>query len=134
MQLKYTELQRNMAGFLGLFGSKDQNGNSAEEYYLDADQAKTLGDIDYMRTSRQIKRTYAKYKNGAQGGMEVIKQISATSDFAAQDLNGTPSESSFSPLDTSTNNGSNSSNGSNRRVDSNMDIFRKMAKEVKKPK
>lgn len=123
-----------MAGFLGLFGSNDQNGNSSEEYYLDADQAKTLGDIDYMRTSRQIKRTYAKYKNGAQGGMEVIKQVSATSDEVGSDFKTATPQSTFETSATSYNNSTNSSNGSNARVDSNMDIFRKMAKEVKKPR
>lgn len=134
MQLKYTELQRNMAGFLGLFGSNDQNGNSGEEYYLDADQAKTLGDIDYMRTSRQIKRTYAKYKNGAQGGMEVIKQVSATSEAVGKDFKTATPQSTFESSTVSYNNSTNSSNGSNPRVDSNMDMFRKMAKEVKKPR
>jgi hypothetical protein len=123
-----------MAGFLGLFGSNNGNGRSEEEFYLDSDQAKTLGDIDYMRTSRQIKRTYAKYKNGAQGGMKVIKQISATSDFLGDDLKATSAESTFTPSETSFNNSANSSNGSNSRADTEMDMFREMAKEIKKPR
>lgn len=122
-----------MARFLGLFGSNNGQSRSEEEYYLDSDQAKTLGDIDYMRTSRQIKRTYAKYKNGAQGGMKVIKQVSATSDFLADDLKAATSQSSFTPSETSSN-GTAASNGSSSRVDSSMDMFRKMAKEVKKPR
>ncbi|HIK32859.1 MAG TPA: hypothetical protein IGS17_21025 [Oscillatoriales cyanobacterium M59_W2019_021] len=123
-----------MARFLGLFGSNNSQSGSEEEYYLDPDQAKTLGDIDYMRTSRQIKRTYAKYKNGAQGGMKVIKQVSATSDFLADDLKTATSQSSFTPSETSSSNGKAASNGSSSRVDSSMDLFRKMAKEVKKPR
>jgi hypothetical protein len=121
-----------MAGFLGLFGSNNGNGRSEEEFYLDSDQAKTLGDIDYMRTSRQIKRTYAKYKSVDQGGMEVIKQVSATSDFLADDLKTATPQSSFTSSETSSNGSSGSSNGSGSRVDSSMDMFRKMAKEVKK--
>lgn len=120
-----------MARFFGLFGANNQNGNSSEDYYLDSDQSKTLGDIDYMRTARQIKRTYAKYKNGAQGGMKVIKQISATSDFLGNDLKSSTSEPTFAPIETPANR---SITGSSGRVDSNMDIFRKMAKEVKKPR
>lgn len=120
-----------MARFLGLFGS---NNDNSEEYYLDSDQAKTFGDIDYMRSSRQVKRTYAKYKNGAQGGMKVVKQVSATSDFLGDDLKTATSQSSFTPSETSSSNGTASSNGSSRRVDSSMDLFRKMAKEVKKPR
>ena len=123
-----------MAGFLGLFGSNNGNGQSSEEFYLDADQAKTLGDIDYMRTSRQIKRTYAKYKNGAQGGMKVIKQVSATSDMLAEDLKKAIPQSTFTSSETSFSNGSAASNGSSSSVDSSMDMFRNMAKQVKKPR
>lgn len=124
-----------MARFLGLFGSKNSNGKSDEEFYLDNDQSKTLGDIDYMRTSRQVKRTYTKYKSVDQGGMKVIKQVSATSDVG-DDLKTATPQSNFTPTpsETSFNNSSNSSNGSSSRVDSGMDMFRKMAKEVKKPR
>lgn len=123
-----------MARFLGLFGSKNGNGKSDEAFYLDNDQSKTLGDIDYMRTSRQIKRTYAKYKSVDQGGMKVIRQVSATSDFLGDDLKAKSAEPTFTPSETSFNNSTSSSNGSSGRVDSGMDMFRKMAKEVKKPR
>ena len=44
-----------MAGFLGL-------GGGGESFFLDADDAKTMGDIEYMRTPKKVKRTFAKTK------------------------------------------------------------------------
>jgi len=44
-----------MAGFLGL-------GSGEGSVFLDPDDAKTMGDIDYMRTPKKIKRTFAKSK------------------------------------------------------------------------
>jgi hypothetical protein len=44
-----------MAGFLGL-------GSGEGSVFLDPDDAKTMGDIDYMRSPKKIKRTFAKSK------------------------------------------------------------------------
>jgi hypothetical protein len=141
-----------MAGFLsGLFGNskpaepETNNGlasngavsngaaSNPEAFFLDSDEAKSLGDIDYMRTAKTIKRTYAKYKSVDQGGMTTIKQVSATEETIAP-AEKTAQTSTFSEP-TSSFNGSNGSNGSTSRAstDTSMDLFRKMAKDVKKP-
>ena len=42
-----------MAGFLGL-------GGSGESFFLEPDDAKTMGDLEYMRKPVKVKRTFAK--------------------------------------------------------------------------
>ena len=61
-----------MAGFLGL-------GGGSESYFLDSDDAKSMGDIEYMRKPIKVKRTFAKSKGwGDVGASE--KSISAYSE------------------------------------------------------
>ncbi len=112
------------------------NGSAGnpEEFFLDSDEAKSLGDIDYMRTTKTIKRTYAKYKSVDQGGMSTIKQVSATEETIAPAEKTVQQTSTFSEP-TSTSSSFNASNGSISRAstDTSMDMFRKMAKQVKKP-
>ena len=62
-----------MAGFFGLFGKKTKyvdepqqnisSAQSSEDFYLSSDDAKTLGDIEYMRTPKAVRRTFPKTKN-----------------------------------------------------------------------
>jgi hypothetical protein len=45
----------------GLFGKKDKKDkseNTESSFFLDQDSAKTLGDIDYMRTPKAVRRTF----------------------------------------------------------------------------
>lgn len=110
----------------GLFGRKnDQQPQDA--YFLSPDESKTFGDIDYMRKSKTIKRTFAKSVSG--GGGEVVKQVSALK-MTNQDPN------QFKNNSTTETNDSNSSytpdNQRLRNTDTNFDMFRKMAKQIKK--
>lgn len=93
-------------GFFGLFGNKtkyvdepnstDDSSQNKDAYYLSDDDAKSLGNAEYIRKSMKKKPTSSSVNN-----------------------NGANSTTS-------------SSVKSNRSVDTNMDIFRKMAKEIKK--
>jgi len=56
---------------------KDENA-SKQAYYLNNDDAKSFGDIEYMRSSKTVKRTFAK-KKGETQHMESVRTISATS-------------------------------------------------------
>ena len=77
-----------MAGFFGLFGNKTKYVDEPmdlsapepkEAFYLEPDDAKTLGDIDFMRTPITIRRTFPKTASNKKGG-ESIKQISSRSE------------------------------------------------------
>ncbi|MBD2149889.1 hypothetical protein H6F44_07105 [Pseudanabaena sp. FACHB-1277] len=112
----------------GLFGKKDNNKdseNSESSYFLDQDAAKTFGDINYMRTPKAVKKTFPTV-NGVKGA-EIIESVSATEkaevDEVAENSNKTSeaiAQPSFEPKKINT------------RVDSSMDIFLNMAKDVKK--
>lgn len=139
-----------MTGFIrGLFGKgkqeiapdvepKQQKNEGA--YFLDPDDAKTFGDIDYMRKAKTVKRTFAK-------GSARVRQISAMDDqevnengsvapkpssstsmgMGSPSTNGQSSQSSFSSSQSST-----PRRTADSGSDSSMDMFRNMAKEIRK--
>lgn len=132
-----------MTGFIkGLFRKKQQaspqdNGSTSRQkpgaYYLDPDDAKTFGDIDYMRTSKTVKRTFAK-------GSARVRQVSAMEDIdangsAASSASPSSSMGSVSQPPSSQPAQSTptfSAQAQRRSSDSNMDMFRNMAKEIRK--
>ena len=63
-----------MAGFLGLFGGKKEG---KEAFFLDNDESKSLGDIEYMRTPNTVRRTFAK-KAGESEHKEFVQEVTAT--------------------------------------------------------
>jgi hypothetical protein len=121
-----------MAGFFGLFGKKKDEPKDA--FFLSPDESKTYGDIDYMRTSKSVRRTFVKTVGNPEGG-EVVSQVSsermvkrdgseakrissfASSTSASESTPKTESTPSFTPP---------------KKVDSSMDMFRNMAKKIKR--
>lgn len=120
-----------MTGFIrGLFGRGD-NGEQRGSYYLDSDEAKTFGDINYMRSAKTVKRTFAK-KKGVKEEMESVRQISAMDAVEVQE-NGLPvakspkasqPKPSVSSFDTKV--------SERRKSDDSMDMFRNMARDMKR--
>ena len=101
-----------MAGFFGLFNSKtkyvdepdtDDASNSSEEFFLEPDEAKSLGNIDYKSKS-------------SVGRSQVSEEQT--------DLSPTVKKEDSSQTD--------STITERRRPDDSMDIFRNMAREIKK--
>ncbi|MGG6238068.1 hypothetical protein ACQ4N7_05465 [Nodosilinea sp. AN01ver1] len=139
-----------MTGFIrGLFGGKAKNPGEADRparqkpapkqptikqvggaYFLSEDDAKSYGNIEYMRSSKTVRRTYAK-KRGETGEKESIRQISALEAKRLQEQ-GAPvqklssSEVSIQPAVKK------DASSERRKVDTNLDMFRKMAKDIKK--
>lgn len=68
-----------MTGFIkGLLGNKDDN-QPKEAFFLDADSASSLGDVDFMRKPKTVKRSYPKAAgkiNDIEG--ETEKSVSST--------------------------------------------------------
>lgn len=132
-----------MTGFIrGLFRGKPKNPGEADRpvqpqppvieragdaYYLDPDDAKTYGNIDYMRSSKTVRRTFAK-KRGETEEKESIKKISAMEAVKLEEKGvpqpkpATAQQPSFEP----------SPSLDRRKVDTNLDMFRQMAKNIKK--
>ena len=136
-----------MAGLFGLFGGKKKQDPSQSSetqqgaYFLDPDSAKTFGDIDYMRTVKTVRRTFPKTVAN-QGEFEQIDSVSALDKMSGNmpSSNGSNGNSS---------NGSGAMNGQTsasaapkpasenatsqrRTTDTSMDMFRNMAKDIRK--
>ncbi|HEY9735055.1 MAG TPA: hypothetical protein V6D06_02190 [Trichocoleus sp.] len=126
-----------MTGFIrGLFGGKKEAAppqpptpQDKSAYYLEPDDAKSYGNIEYMRSSKTVKRTFAR-KKGVAEELKSIKQISAMEVQRLRE-DGT--------LDVALNNQSNGASApkeqpsnSRRQSDSSMDMFRNMARDMKK--
>jgi hypothetical protein len=122
-----------MGLFSGLFGGGASADQPKGSYFLDADDAKSFGDIEYMRTSKTVKRTFAKKKG--QEHMESLKQVSATNAVKLDEKNGLPTQAAFStstPIEATTKSAIEEVKTKRRTSDSGMDMFRNMAKEIRK--
>ena len=125
-----------MTGFIrGLFGQNNNQSSAPQPrqtgaYFLDEDEAKTFGDIEYMRSSKVVKRTFAR-KKGQTEELESVRQISAM-DMRELDEKGLPAPKS-QPTTTAASQQSESSQTQRRETntDTSMDMFRNMAKGIK---
>ena len=112
----------------GLFGKKDKkddSDNKESAYFLDQDSAKTFGDIDYMRTPKAVRKTFPTV-NGVKGA-DIVGVFSATEKMEGAET-GTTSNQAAEPIPPSTF----EPKKLNTRVDSSMDIFLNMAKDINK--
>ncbi len=134
-----------MTGFIKkLFGSKSKDSEASVEaikparvergnaYYLNADEAQTYGNLEYMRSSKTVRHTFPKAKVGKENA-----QVRVISSSAASSFNGVPAAPLTPNQSTSqaTSQGSDSVNSdaaSRRRPDASMDMFRNMARDIKK--
>lgn len=98
-------------------------------FFLDPDEAKTLGNIEYMRTPRTVKHTFLDF--GATEKVEVVEQISSLGRVkltreeskvakATSDQGSDPTSSTSSQAN------------SRRRAGSEMDTFRNMARNLRR--
>jgi hypothetical protein len=102
--------------------SVEKNGQA---FFLEMDDARTMGDIDYMRSVKSVKRTFPKTP-----GMEeasIVKQVSASE---SSQKNGMveiakPAQAPQTPAVDEA--------AQRRRTDTSMDMFRNMAKGIGKP-
>jgi hypothetical protein len=124
-----------MAGFFGLFGNKakyieevsEQDRQSApngEAFYLNTDEAKSFGNLDYMKKPKTIERTFPKTLRSPGG--KSIKQISS---MEKAQLNGNEATTAASTANDAT--PLTQAQSERRSADSSMDMFRKMAREIK---
>ena len=79
----------------GLFGGNKDNQPQKGDFFLDFEEAQTLGDTEYMKQTKTIKRTFPKLKG--QGGKTIISQVSADN-MRSMD----PNEPASAPADPTT--------------------------------
>ncbi|CAD5918328.1 hypothetical protein PCC9214_00490 [Planktothrix tepida] len=103
-----------MAGLFGLFGKKaDSNSQetTGDGFYMEGDVAKGLGEMDRFKNMPPVKKTFP---------VEVEVPTLTT----LNGLSGTTSNNVTEESATKT---------ERRRADSSMDMFRNLAREIKKP-
>ncbi|MGK7919573.1 MAG: hypothetical protein AB4080_06150 [Trichodesmium sp.] len=129
-----------MTGFIrGLFGNQDNN-QPKEAFFLDPDSASSLGDVNFMRKSKTVKRSYPK----AVGKINLIEGETekAVSSMQMKETVGetpTPSYSSTSSFSTSSSTQSSTFTPTTvkpRSVSNSSDglDFKSMARDINKKK
>ncbi|HEY9627717.1 MAG TPA: hypothetical protein V6C84_10480 [Coleofasciculaceae cyanobacterium] len=112
----------------GLFRSKSQSQEVQSEspqqngaYFLTADDAITLGNVEYMRSSTSTRRTFPKAKLGKDNAYVQSVSSLKKADLKAQAI----AEEKLPTL-------SEQPKTERRRADSSLDMFRNMARDMKK--
>jgi hypothetical protein len=97
----------------------------AEPFFLDSDEAKSMGDIDYMRTARKVKKSFP--GTTAWGSaFNTESEVSATSKLNGSGQNASqpdPFQVYENPQESQT---------SRRKGAADLDMFRSMAKDLRK--
>ena len=108
---------------------------ASQDFFLTPDEAQTMGDINYMRKSVRVRHTFPKTLKNPDG-FEVVKEVSSSEDRSMNRLNRisnnnkTTNSTSQSTINTSST--VTSSYSQIRPQSTNMDIFRNMARNIKK--
>ena len=151
-----------MAGFFGLFSKKEEDPQPKEAFFLDDESAKSMGDTEYMKAPKSIRRTFpagagadhfettvtvSALKSSITDSRKdltpkrVEKQVStsytpATSFSSASSFgSSTPTYSAPVPqaqAPTESPSVSNEEAQKRRQSDDSMDMFRNMARKIKK--
>jgi hypothetical protein len=100
----------------------------AESFFLDPDEAKSMGDIDYMRTARKVRKTFPGTKAWG-NAFEQEVEVSATKMVNGNNSNGQNSVSSelFQAAEEQKDTGA-----VRRKAAADLDMFRNMAKDIRK--
>ena len=106
-----------------------------KDFFLNPDEAQTLGDINYMRKHDKIRHTFPKTLKNPKG-FEVVKDISSVEETSMpsfqESSQESTKESSFSSTTSQSSSSTSSSSSKSTPSSSNMDMFRNMARNIGK--
>jgi hypothetical protein len=121
---------KNKADDIETSASSETGSKDANAFFLDADSAKTFGDIDYMRTPKAVKKSFPKMGDSKEGAEmeEVVSSMVKGGEAMGEAAKSSPKmekvevETYQPPKEI------------DRRMntDTSMDMFRNMAKDIKK--
>lgn len=127
-----------MAGLFGIFGGKTKfvdepdpvtpDAEKKEAFFLEPDLAKSLGDAEFMRTPITTRRTFPKTLGSK--GAAIVQEVSSLSKKQTKEgeISSNPSKNTVSLPESPTEPVKNE----RRTGDDSLDMFRKMAKDLKK--
>lgn len=126
---------RRFFGSRGQADSKPSSGTAAQPakkkdntFFLDPDEAKTLGNIEYMRTPRIVKHTFKDFGSGSK--IEVVEEVSSLSKVKLTEEKSKAPEPVAEQGSPTSNSGSGVA--SRRGGGSDLDRFREMARSLRK--
>lgn len=96
-------------------------------FFLDSNEAQTFGNLEYMKTSKKIRRTFPKTVDSPEE-KEFIQELSAMDRI----VNGKPETNAAPIVESSPAESKAAESTSRRTAGSDMDMFLKMAKDIKK--
>ncbi|NJR49395.1 MAG: hypothetical protein HC780_07300 [Leptolyngbyaceae cyanobacterium CSU_1_3] len=102
-------------------------------FFLDSNEAQTYGNLEYMRAAKKVKRTFPKTADQPEE-MEFIQEVSATKRIIETGKKVSVPNSVVKPQDSQQPTIAVQPDPSTqrRKADSSMDMFRNMAKEIRK--
>lgn len=94
-------------------------------FYLSPDDAKTFGDIEYMRTAKTVRRSFPREKFGEDN--EFVQAVSAMGKMAEELSLGSAAANDIKAISQA-----DAEIAQRRQSDSSMDMFRNMARDMRK--
>jgi len=104
-----------------------KQGKQDNTFFLPPDEAKTLGNIEYMRTPKLVKHTFKDFGSGSK--IEVVEEVSSLSKVKLEKQ--TKAAEPVAEQSSPTSDGS-SGAGSRRQGGSDLEKFREMARSLRK--
>ncbi len=74
-----------MAGFFGLFSKKEEDPQPKDAFFLDDESAKSMGDTEYMKAPKAVRRTFP--AGGGAGHFERTVTVSALNSSVSDSRN-----------------------------------------------
>lgn len=107
----------------------DRPKKESAAYYLGTDESKSYGNLEYMRSAKKTKRTFPKTL-GDPEVKELVQEVSAIKRIEE----GKPGQVIIKPVEPESTSALSSFDQvtERRKGDSSMDMFRKMAKDIRK--
>lgn len=109
----------------------DAPQNQPKEFFLDPDEAKTLGNVEYMRTPRTVRKTFPKIVGNKKETLEIIESVSAVEKVRLNEpeaASPTPESAASSAASTV----ESSVEPPRRRPSDDLNPWRSMAREIRK--
>ena len=114
---------------------KPKVNSASGEFFLDNDTAKSLGNVEYMRTAKTVKHKFPKTA-GSKEELKIVKQVSALEEKAVVGEVTAPQAGQSQPEeksgDKSVAQSASQVASQRRQADTSMDMFRNMARDLKK--
>ncbi|MDY7008198.1 MAG: hypothetical protein SWX82_30775 [Cyanobacteriota bacterium] len=129
-----------IGAFFGLFGKKDNN-EPKEAFFLDSDSATSLGNVDFMRKSKSVKRSYPKgagkinmIAGETEKAVSSMKMKEILAEIKSVPYSSTPTSTSSSTSSSTQSSTFNSTPVKPRTISNSNDglDFKSMARDIKK--